>query len=107
MPRYLFQATYAPEGVRGLLKEGGTKRRAMVQQLIEQVGGKLEVLYFAFGEADSYAVIDVPEPATAAALSLAINAAGAVQVRTTVLLTPEEIDAAARQSIDYRPPGAA
>ena len=96
MPRYLFQATYAPEGIRGLVKDGGSKRRAVIQQLAEGAGGKVEAFYFAFGETDAYVIADVPDPATAAAISLAVNAAGAVQLRTTVLLTPEEIDAAAR-----------
>ncbi len=106
MPRYLWQASYTPEGARGLRQDGGSKRRAAIQQLMEQAGARLEAFYFAFGEADAYVIADVPDAATAAALSLAINAVGVVQVRTTVLLTPEEIDTATQRSLDYRPPGA-
>ncbi len=49
MPKYLFQASYTAEGAKGLLKEGGTKRRAAVEQLIKSVGGTLEAFYFALG----------------------------------------------------------
>ena len=76
-----------------------------MQQLIEQAGGTLEGVHFAFGETEAYTLADVPDPATATALSPVVNAAGLLQLRTTMLLRPEEIDAAARQSIDYRPPG--
>ncbi len=105
MPKYLFQASYTTEGAKGLLKEGGTKRRAAVEQLMKSVGGKLEAFYFAFGEPDVYSIIDVPDATTAAALSLAVNSAGAVQLSTTPLLPPEEIDAACKKSVAYRAPG--
>lgn len=106
MPKYLIQATYIGEGVKGLLKEGGTKRRATVQQSIEQVGGKIEAFYYAFGETDAYVIADLPDAISAAALGLVVNASGVVQVRTTVLLTPEEVDAATRKTTNYRAPGA-
>lgn len=106
MPKYLIQATYIGEGVKGLLKEGGTKRRATVQQSVEQVGGKIEAFYYAFGETDAYVIADLPDVISAAALGLAVNASGVVQVRTTVLLTPEEVDAATRKTTSYRAPGA-
>ena len=106
MPKFMIKASYAAEGVRGLLKEGGTGRRAAVQKLIESIGGKLDAFYFAYGEADAYVIADVPDAATGIAVSLAVNASGAVRVSTTPLITPEEMDAASKKSVAYRAPGA-
>lgn len=106
MPLYFWQASYTPSGTQGLIKDGGSKRRQVVQQMIETAGGKLHSMYFAFGEADVLGIAEFPDQVTAAALSLVVNASGAVQFRSTPLLTAEEIDAAAKKSISYRPPGA-
>jgi uncharacterized protein with GYD domain len=105
MPKYLVQANYVGEGVKGLLKDGGTGRRAAVEKLFSSVGGKVEAFYYAFGETDLFVIADLPDNATAAALSLTVNAAGAATARITALLTPEEIDAAAKKTPSYRPPG--
>ena len=105
MPKYFFQASYTAEGAKGLLKEGGSKRRAMVEGLIKGLGGKLESFYYAFGETDVLGVVDLPDHVSIAALSLAVNASGAVNLKITVLLTPEEIDQAAKKTVPYRPPG--
>ena len=106
MPLYLWQASYSADGTKGLLKEGGSKRRATVQQMVEKVGGKLHAFYYAFGEADVYGIAEFPDNASAAAVSLAVNAAGAATIRTTALLTPEDIDAAMKKTVSYRAPGA-
>jgi uncharacterized protein with GYD domain len=106
MPKYLVQASYTAEGVKGLMKEGGTSRRAKIADLAKSLGGKLEVFYYAFGDHDVYTIIDVPDVATATALSLAVNASGAVRLKTVALITPEEVDQAAKKSVTYRPPGA-
>jgi len=106
MPMYLFRATYNAEGAKGLLKEGGTKRRETIRQLTEKAGGKMHAFYYAFGEADVYVISEYPDAATCAAVALAVNTSGAVTIQTTVLVTPEEIDAAAKKSITYRAPGA-
>jgi len=105
MPKYFFQASYTAEGAKGLLKDGGSKRRAMVEGLIKGLGGKLESFYYAFGETDVLGVVDLPDHVSIAALSLAVNASGAVNLKITVLLTPEEIDQAAKKTVPYRPPG--
>jgi uncharacterized protein with GYD domain len=105
MPLYLIQASYRADGVKGLMKDGGTKRRAAVKQMLEAAGGKLHSLHFAFGESDVFAIGELPDQTTAAAVGLAINASGAVRVRTTVLITPEEVDAAAKKALTYKPPG--
>ena len=107
MPKYLWQGSYTPEGVQGLRKDGGAARRVAVQRLVEQAGGKLESFYFAFGEADVYVIAELPDTATAAAMSLAVNAVGLVHLRTVPLFTPEEMDTATKKSIDYQPPGSA
>jgi uncharacterized protein with GYD domain len=106
MPTYLWQGSYTSEGAKGLAKEGGTKRRAFVQQMVEKSGGKLNAFYFAIGESDVYVIAEFPDVASAVAVSLAVNGSGAVHLKTTVLLSPEEFDGAAQKSIGYRPPGA-
>jgi len=106
MAKYLIQASYVGEGLKGLLKEGGSSRRAVVETVLKGMGGTLEVFYYAFGEDDVIGIGDMPDNATAAAFSLAINASGAVKAKTTVLMTPEEVDEAAKKTVSYRPPGA-
>jgi len=105
MPKYLFQANYVGEGVKGLLKEGGSSRRAAVEKAVKSMGGKLETFYFAFGEVDAYVIVDLPDNAAAAALALTVSASGAAVAKTTVLMTPEELDNAAKRTPSYRPPG--
>jgi uncharacterized protein with GYD domain len=105
MPKYLIEAHYTAEGAKGVAKDGGTGRRAAVVKAAEGAGGKLECLYFAFGGADVYAIIELPDNVTAAAMSLAVNQGGAVATKTIVLLTPEEMDQAAKKTIAYRAPG--
>ena len=105
MPKYLLQVSYTAEGVKGLLKDGGTKRKAAAQKLVESLGGKLELVYFAFGDCDTYAIADLPDAASAAAISMTLAASGMITAKTTVLLTPEEVDAAVKKSPTYTPPG--
>ena len=105
MSKYLVHANYVGEGIKGLLKEGGSSRRDAVEKLFASLGGKVESFYFAFGDTDLFIIADVPDNITAAALSLTVNAAGAAATRITVLLTPEDIDAAAKKTPLYRAPG--
>lgn len=104
MPKYLWQVSYTREGVQGLLKQGGSARRAAIEKLATGLGGRLESFYYAFGDDDAYLIVELPDHVSAAATSLTVAAAGAATVKTTVLLTPEEIDAATKQSVDYQPP---
>ena len=106
MPKFMIRASYTADGARGLVKEGGTARRAVVQKMIEGLGGKLESFYYAYGEDDVYAISDLPDAASGIALALAVNASGAVRLNTVALITPEEIDAAAKRVVNYRAPGA-
>ena len=105
MPKYLVQASYIGDGVRGLRQEGGSARRAVVERECSSVGGKLEAFYYAFGETDVVTIMDLPDNVTAAGVALLVAASGTIDIKTTVLLTPEEVDAAVKVGGDYRPPG--
>lgn len=106
MAKYLVKASYTVEGTKGLIKGGGgTARRAALQQTMQGVGGRLEAFYYALGDDDVYGIVDAPDNVTAAAISLTINAAGGASVKTVALLTPEEIDQAAKKTVNYRAPG--
>ena len=105
MPKFLIEASYQPEGARGVAQKGGTARREIISQLIGSMGGSVESFYFAFGDADVYVVVDLPSNEAASALALSINQSSATKVRTIVLLTPEQVDEAAKMTPDYRPPG--
>jgi uncharacterized protein with GYD domain len=106
MPKFMIRASYTAEGFKGLVKEGGTGRSAAVRKMVENLGGKLEAFYFAYGGDDVYAITDIPDPTVGLAFSLAINASGTVRISMIPLISPEEIDAACKKSVDYRAPGA-
>jgi uncharacterized protein with GYD domain len=103
--RYMVIGSYATNGVRGLLKGGGTARAHAVSDAVQGLGGRLVSFDFAFGEADVYALVELPDNVAAATLGLAVSASGLVRTRTVVLLTPAEIDEAARGSVGYVGPG--
>lgn len=105
MPRYLIIADYTAQGDQGLIKQGGTARRASVTEMIEKLGGRVETFDYAFGADDVFTVCELPDNVTAAAIGLVVGASGLTKVRTVVLLTPEEIDAAAQKHADYHGPG--
>jgi uncharacterized protein with GYD domain len=105
MPKYLFHGSYTPEGLRGLLAEGGSKRREAAEQALKSVGGTLEAFYFSFGDEDFYIIVDLPDNVTTTAVSFVGNVSGSFRIKTVVLLTPEEVDEAIKMSVDFRPPG--
>ncbi|MEV8635638.1 GYD domain-containing protein [Streptosporangium sp. NPDC051023] len=106
MPKYLIQASYTVDGLKGVLRDGGNARRQAVERMVESASGRVEQMYFAFGEPDVYLIVDLPSNVASAAVGLTVSAAGGVRTRTVVLLTPEEIDEASRQEVEYRAPGA-
>lgn len=106
MPTFLWRASYTAEGTKGLLKDGGSKRRDAIQQMVTKAGGKMHAFYFAIGDADVYGITEFPDVATSVAFSMAVNASGAVNLQSTMLLSPEEMDAATKKSVGYRAPGA-
>lgn len=77
-----------------------------IERLITAAGGSVESFYFVFGDDDVIVVVDMPDNATSAAVSLAVSVAGGATTAVRVLVTPEEIDAAAKKTIDYRATGA-
>jgi uncharacterized protein with GYD domain len=105
MPKYLLQVSYTADGAKGVLRDGGSKRRSAARTLVESLGGKLESLYFAFGSTDVFAIADLPDNAAAAAASLTLASSGATTTKVTVLLTPEDLDQAVKKTPSYTPPG--
>jgi uncharacterized protein with GYD domain len=105
MPKYLIEAHYTAEGAKGVAKDGGTGRRTAIAKAAESAGGKLESLYFAFGGVDVFAILELPDNVTAAAIALAVNQGSTVSTKTIVLITPEEMDKAAQKAIVFRAPG--
>jgi uncharacterized protein with GYD domain len=105
MPKYLVQGSYTAEGAKGLIKDGGSKRRAAVETIVKALGGRVEAFYFAYGDTDVIVLVDLPDSASATAVALTVGASGAVRLRTTVLITPEEVDQAVKKTVQYRPPG--
>jgi uncharacterized protein with GYD domain len=106
MPKYLVSGSYTTSGIKGVLAEGGSGRRDAVAKLASSLGGRLESFYFGFGGDDFFVVVDLPSNEAAAAVAMTVAAAGGASPRTTVLLTPEEVDAATKLSPTYRAPGA-
>jgi len=105
VPKYLLHVNYTLDGVQGVLAKGGSARKAAAQAAAKSAGGKVESFYFALGPTDVYVIADFPDNAAAAALALTVSAGGGATVKTTALLTPEEIDKAADANVKYRPPG--
>ena len=105
MGKYMFEAKYSSDGAKAIARDGGSSRRAAVEKSVASAGGRLEAFYFAFGGADAYVIVDLPDNVSAAAMALAVNQSGMASTKTTVLLTPEEMDAAGKKTISYRPPG--
>jgi uncharacterized protein with GYD domain len=106
MAKYLIEASYTPEGLRGVQKDKASGRKEVVAKAVERLGGKLEAMYGALGEHDGVLILDLPDAVSAAALAMAVSATGMVRTKTTALLTIEEMDRALGKTIDYRAPGA-
>lgn len=106
MPKYLVSVSYSAEGAKGLRKDGGTKRRQVATKAVESVGGKVESFYFCFGDVDAILIVDMPDAASAAAVSMAVAATGGAHLITTPLITAEEIDKASGKKTAYKAPGA-
>jgi uncharacterized protein with GYD domain len=105
MAKFLVRGSYTAEGTKGLIKEGGSGRKAAVQKALEGLGGKLDSIYYTFGADDVIVICDMPDTLSGLAFSLAVNASGAVKISTTPLLSVEDVDAACKKSVSYRPAG--
>jgi uncharacterized protein with GYD domain len=105
MPKFLIEVDYSAAGSKGMLQDGGSKRKAVVEKMIKKLGGKLEAFYFTFGIRDAILIVDLPDNQSAAGISLVVSSSGSVAYKTTVLLTPKEIDEAVEKTVAYTPPG--
>lgn len=105
MPKFLIQLSYTADGAKGLLKAGGSARRKAAADVLAQFNGKLEAFYFAFGADDAALIVEVPDQETMAAIALTVSATGTIRTRATVLLTPEQIDEAAKKHVSFKAPG--
>jgi uncharacterized protein with GYD domain len=105
MPKYLIQGSYTVDGIKGVVKEGGSGRRDAVAAALKTFGGKIEAMYFAFGDTDVYVIVDAPDNVTAAALVMGVASTGTISVETTVLLSVEEMDQAAKKVVSFRGAG--
>ncbi|WP_446209643.1 GYD domain-containing protein [Micromonospora sp. IBSANI012] len=105
MAKFLLKSTYTIEGLKGLVNDGGTKRAEVVRKMIEEAGGRMESMHFAFAEDDTYVLCELPDQKTATGLAVAIGATGSVSVRITPVLTPAEVDEVTRMESTYTPPG--
>ena len=105
MPKYLFEAKYTAEGVRGLKEAGASSRAKAVNDMATGLGGSLESFYFAFGDVDAYVVVDLPDDEAAASAAFTVGASPLTKLKTVKLLTLEEADAAIARSVSYQPPG--
>ena len=106
MPKFLIDASYSQEGIEGVIASGGSSRVAAVTSLVESMGGSMESFYFTFGGDDVVAIADLPDNVSAAAIAMAVGSSGALSsYKTTLLLTAEEMDAAAAKTPGYQPPG--
>jgi len=106
MPKFLIKGSYTADGARGLMKEGGSARKAAIEKALAGLGGHLESVYYAFGDTDIFVIVDVPDMVSGLALSLTVNASGAASATTIPLLTVQEVDAATKKTISYRGAGA-
>ena len=105
MPKYLYHGSYTDKGLKGLLKDGGSKRVKVTKKAIESLGGKMEAYYFALGGSDFFIILEAPDNVAAITGSMVANASGTVKVSITALVTPEEVDLAAKQTMKWSPPG--
>jgi uncharacterized protein with GYD domain len=105
MAKFLIEVDYTAAGSKGVLQEGGSSRKAVVEKMVKKLGGKVEAFYFTFGIRDAIVIVDLPDNATAAGISLVVSSSGSVAFKTTVLLTPQEIDEAVEKGVAYRAPG--
>jgi uncharacterized protein with GYD domain len=105
MANYLVIANYSAEGIKGVIKNGGSARVEAVKKSIDGLGGKVQSFHFAFGADDAYVIVELPDNIAAAALGMAVASTGLTSVKTVVLLTPGEVDEAAKRQVAYTPPG--
>ena len=101
MPKYLIQASYSADGLKGLMKDKASGRKVAVDKLFASVGGKVESVYYCFGDYDVVLIADLADDAAMAAASINACSTGLVRIKTTPLLTIAETD----QALGKKVPG--
>ena len=105
MTRYFVQGTYTAEGVKKLIKEGGTGRYESARQIFASAGGSLECLYFSSVGPSYYIIVDMPDKESAMAIAATGIVNGTITVDQVVeLLTPAEMDGAVKKTPLYHAP---
>ena len=90
MPTYMIQGSYGIEGLSALVKAPQNRIEA-IKPAIEKLGGKLIDAYFCFGDYDFVVIVEMPDNASAAGISMAFGAGGAIKAtKTTPLLSATE-----------------
>ena len=105
MPKFLIEASYTAEGLKGLQKDKASGRTQSIKNALKSVDGQLECVYWCLGEWDVILIAELPNTVAASALATSVSASGLVRTKTTALLTAQEIDAALGKSISYQAPG--
>ena len=105
MPKYMFEASYGSEAAKGLQKAGAASRVKVVSEMCAGLGGSLDSFHFAFGDVDAFVICELPDDEAAAAVSFAVSSGGTVGIKTVKLMTVEQVDAALKRSVKYKPPG--
>jgi uncharacterized protein with GYD domain len=106
MPYYLFQASYTSDAMAAQCKKP-RNREGAIRSLVQNLGGKLEGAWLAFGEYDVVVVMSMPNNVSAAAVSMAAAAGGALRSgKTTPLMKFSEGVSALKKAshAGYRPP---
>ena len=109
MSNYLLQVAYTPEAWATMMANPHDRISA-VRPVVEKLGGIIAHAWFAFGDYDLVAIIEMPSNVEAAAFSLAVAAGGACKgIKTTPLMTTAEGIAALRKAATsgYRAPAIA
>ena len=105
MSRYMFKVTYSAAGLQGVMNEGAEHRRAFIAKMAAGMGGSLESFDFGFGETDVYAICEMPDDESAAAVAMAVGASGAGSCQTVKLMTAAQVDRARGIQTGYQAPG--
>lgn len=98
MPKYMITGSYTRESWASMV-EAPEDREVQARRIAENVGGRLECFYWAFGPDDFVAIADLPDDEAAGASSLAVSSSGAATgVRTVKLITTREGQAMLRKA---------
>ena len=108
MPLYMLEVAYTPEAWATMVKKAQDRVEA-VRPVVRKLGGKIDAAYFAFGEYDLIAIVNMPDNVSVAAFSIAASAGGSIKaIKTTPLMTVREGIQAMRKAkrSAYEPPSA-